>query len=112
MVRGVQASMTALNQSRIRHTVAFSLKHDDESPEAASFLEAVAALAAIEGVEELQVVSEVSPKNSYRFGVSMEFASRTAYEAYNASPEHVEFVRDRWDAEVTDFIEIDFVALP
>lgn len=103
--------MTALDTSRIRHTVAFTLKHADDSPEAASFLEALASLAAIEGVEEFQVLSEVSPKNSYRFGATMEFANRTAFESYNASPEHVEFVRDRWDAEVTDFIEIDFVAL-
>jgi len=57
------------------------------------------------------VLSEVSPKNGYRYGVSMEFATRAAYEAYNASPEHVEFVRDRWDADVAEFIEIDFVAL-
>jgi hypothetical protein len=103
--------MTHLDQSRIRHTVAFTLRHDDGSPEVAAFLEALSALSAIDGVEELQVLSEVSPKNSYRYGVSMEFASRTAYETYNASPEHVEFVRDRWDTEVVDFIEIDFVAL-
>jgi hypothetical protein len=103
--------MTELDQTRIRHTVAFTLKHDNESPEAASFLEALADLAAIDGVEELQVLSEVSPKNGYRYGVTMEFATRAAYETYNASPEHVEFVRDRWDADVVDFIEIDFVAL-
>ena len=40
----------------------------------------------------------------------MEFASGWL-QSYNASPEHVEFVRDRWDAEVTDFIEIDYAAL-
>ena len=104
--------MSQLEQSRIRHTVAFTLRHDDGSPEAESFFEALGALGAIEGVEELQVLSEVSPKNSYRYGVSMEFATRTAFETYTASPEHVEFVRDRWDTEVADFIEIDFVALP
>ncbi|MDQ4053025.1 MAG: Dabb family protein [Actinomycetota bacterium] len=103
--------MSQLDKSRIRHTVAFTLRHEDGSPEAASFFEALAALGAIDGVEELQVLSEVSPKNSYRHGVTMEFASRAAYEAYNASPEHVEFVRDRWDADVADFLEIDFVAL-
>jgi len=45
--------MAALDQSRIRHTVALTLRHDDESPEAAAFLAALAALAGIEGVEEL-----------------------------------------------------------
>jgi hypothetical protein len=104
--------MPALTQTRIRHTVAFTLRHEDESPEAASFLDAVAALAEIDGVEGCEVVSEVSPKNGYRFGVSMEFADRAAYDAYNASPQHVAFVRDRWVPEVSDFIEIDFVALP
>ncbi len=103
--------MTALSQSRVRHSVAFSLRHDDGSPEAASFLEALAGLEAIDGVEEFQVLSEVSPKNAYRYGVTMEFASQVAYDTYNASPEHVEFVRDRWDTEVTDFIEIDFALL-
>lgn len=103
--------MSRLDQSRIRHTVAFTLRHQDGSPEAASFFEALAALGSIDGVEELQVLAEVSPKNSYRHGVTMEFASRAAYEAYDASPEHVEFVRDRWDAEVVDFLEIDFVSL-
>ncbi len=29
---------------------------------------------------------------------------------YDRHPEHVAFVRDRWDAEVTDFQEIDFAA--
>jgi hypothetical protein len=103
--------MTALSQSRVRHNVAFTLRHPDDSPEAASFLEALASLAAIDGVEEFQVLAEVSPKNGYRYGVTMEFASRVAYETYDASPEHVEFVRDRWDAEVSDFIEIDYAPL-
>jgi hypothetical protein len=40
----------------------------------------------------------------------MEFADRAAYEVYNAHPEHVAFVRDRWTAEVTAFQEIDYEA--
>ena len=58
------------------------------------------------------MVAEVSPKNGYRHGVSMEFADRAAYAAYNAHPTHVAFVRDRWVPEVTDFLEIDFAARP
>jgi len=38
----------------------------------------------------------------------MEFASQSDYEAYNAHPKHVAFVRDRWEREVTRFLEIDF----
>ena len=40
----------------------------------------------------------------------MEFADRAAYEAYNDHEEHVAFVRDRWLAEVTEFMEIDYEA--
>ena len=40
----------------------------------------------------------------------MEFADRAAYERYNEHPAHVAFVRDRWQAEVTAFQEIDYEA--
>ncbi len=57
------------------------------------------------------MVRQVGLKNSYQFAVTMEFASRAAYDAYNGHPDHVAFVRDRWDVEVTDFMEIDLAAL-
>jgi hypothetical protein len=103
--------MTLLSGPRVRHSVVFTLRHEESSPEATSFLDALKALGGIEGVEELEVVREVSPKNDYRLGVAMEFADRAAYEAYNSHPDHVAFVRDRWDADVADFMEIDFEAL-
>jgi len=37
----------------------------------------------------------------------MDFDSAQAYQAYNGHPAHVAFVRDRWEAEVTRFLEID-----
>jgi Stress responsive A/B Barrel Domain len=55
-------------------------------------------------------VREVSPKNDFRFGISMEFANRGAYEQYNEHPDHVRFVQERWLAEVDDFLEIDYEA--
>jgi hypothetical protein len=55
-------------------------------------------------------VREVSPKNGFRFGISMEFADEDAYAAYNANPDHVRFVEERWLAEVADFLEIDYAA--
>jgi Stress responsive A/B Barrel Domain len=54
---------------------------------------------------------EVSPKNDYRFGLTMEFADVSAYQVYNEHPDHVAFVASRWDAEVTEFQEIDTTAL-
>ena len=54
------------------------------------------------------MLREVSPKNDYRFGISMEFADAAAYEGYNEHPDHVRFVAERWLPEVTDFLEIDY----
>ena len=34
----------------------------------------------------------------------------TAYAAYNAHPDHVRFVEQRWLAEVSEFLEIDYSA--
>jgi hypothetical protein len=102
--------MTGLNGTRIRHTVAFDLRHAPGSPDEADFLAAAEALAAVPGVEAFEVLREVSPKNGYRFGISMEFADDAAYAGYNAHPDHVRFVEERWLAEVSDFLEIDYVA--
>jgi hypothetical protein len=54
---------------------------------------------------------EVSPKNPYRFALTMEFVDRAAYEAYSAHPDHESFVNNRWVNEVADFMEIDSEAL-
>lgn len=93
----------------IRHTVVFSLRHPAGSPEEADFLEAGLALADIPGVEKFERLRQVSAKNGFAFGFSMEFADRAAYAAYDSHPAHVAFVRDRWVPEVADFMEIDYV---
>ena len=103
--------MTTLRGSRIRHLVVFSLRHEEGTPGADAFLAALSSLAAIDGVEEFDVVRQVGPKNDYQFAVTMEFASRAAYDAYNGHPSHVAFVNDRWAADVTDFMEIDLADL-
>ena len=97
---------------RIRHTVAFTLGHPEGSPEERDFLEAAARLASVPGVEAFELLAEVSPKNGYRFGISMEFADRSAYDGYNAHPEHVRFVEERWLVEVAEFLELDYAPLP
>jgi heme-degrading monooxygenase HmoA len=99
--------MPPLTPGRVRHSVVFRLKHDEGSEAEADFLRANAALAAIAGVEAFELTREVSPKNDYRFALTMEFADRDAYSTYNQHPEHVKFVSERWDAEVDDFLEID-----
>jgi hypothetical protein len=93
----------------IRHIVPFRLKHANGSPEEAAFLGALAKLADIPGVLNLQVMPQISRKNDFTHGVSMEFASNETYQAYNDHPDHVAFVQGRWVPEVADFMEIDFV---
>jgi len=100
----------SLGIGRIRHTVVFTLSHAEGSPEEADFLASAAGLAAIPGVEEFEILRETSPKNDYRFGISMEFAGPEAYTAYNEHPDHVRFVQERWLPEVAEFLEIDYAA--
>ncbi|MBZ0229944.1 MAG: Dabb family protein [Bauldia sp.] len=96
----------------IRHTVAFRLKHAKGSPEEARFLaDGRRILTAIPGVGRFEALRQVSPKNDYAFGFSMEFADQAAYDGYDRHPDHVAFVRDRWLKEVDAFLEIDTVPL-
>ena len=95
----------------IRHTVVFRLKHPRGSAEEASFLAGGQALADIPGVERFEQLRQVSPKNDYHFGYSMEFADQTAYQAYNDHPAHVAYVENRWIPEVEAFAEADYAPL-
>ena len=99
-----------MDRDRIRHTVVFALVHAEGSDEERDFLHAAGRLAEIPGVEAFELLAEVSPKNDYRFGISMEFADKAAYEHYNDHPEHVRFVQERWVPEVRDFLEVDYAA--
>lgn len=92
----------------IRHTVVFRLKHPADSPEEADFLEAAQRLVSIPGVRNFQCLRQVSPKNDFAFGLSMEFQDAGAYAGYNEHPMHVEFVQTRWVPEVAEFLEIDY----
>ena len=94
-----------------RHTVVFRLKHVAGSAAEAKFLADAKVLAGIPGVMAFERLRQVSPKNDYQFGFSMEFTDKAAYAAYDIHPEHNAFVRDRWIPEVTAFMEIDYVAL-
>jgi hypothetical protein len=99
-----------MDAKRIRHTVVFTLVHPGGSENESDFLEAAEQLATIPGVEAFELLAEVSPKNGYRFGISMEFADRSAYERYNEHPYHVRFVQERWLSEVNEFLELDYAA--
>ncbi|MGN6487531.1 MAG: Dabb family protein [Devosia sp.] len=95
----------------IRHTVVFVLKHAHGSLQEKAFLRDAKVLAEIPGVEKFEQLRQVSNKNDYEFGFSMEFKDQAAYDAYNAHPKHVKFVKERWDREVEQFLEIDYVSV-
>ena len=96
----------------IRHTVVFVLKHAHGSLKEKAFLrDAKATLETIPGVEKFEQLRQVSKKNDYHFGFSMEFADQAAYDGYNNHPVHVAFVQDRWIPEVDRFLEIDYERL-
>ncbi|WP_119272872.1 Dabb family protein [Taklimakanibacter deserti] len=95
----------------IRHIVVFRLKHPKGSAAEKKFLADATLLASIPGVGAFEQLRQVSPKNDYHFGFSMEFTDQQAYSGYNDHPDHVAFVRDRWVPEVEAFLEIDYVPL-
>lgn len=100
------------SQQWIQHSVIFTLKHEKGSAEEQQFLEdGKSILSAIPSVNNFQVLRQVSRKNDYSFGFSMEFASQADYDAYNVHPEHVKFVQERWETEVERFLEIDYTAV-
>ncbi|MBS5796699.1 MAG: Dabb family protein [Dysgonomonas mossii] len=94
--------------TNIRHVVVFNLKHEVDDPKTAQFLEeGKEILTAIPEVKNFQVLRQVSKKTNFNFCFYMEFADSTAYKTYNDNPEHVKFVKERWETEVSDFMEID-----
>jgi len=97
-----------MQPSRIYHTVAFRLRHPTGSADESSFLAAAGTLAQVPGVEAFEIMRQVGEKNDFTHGISMEFADREAYDAYNAHPDHMRFVTERWLPEVADFLEIDY----
>ena len=94
----------------IRHTVVFRLKHPAASAAELDFLRAARELARIPGVTHFECLRQVSSKNPFTFGLSMEFADAAAYQQYSDHPDHVRFVQERWLPEVAEFMEIDYIA--
>lgn len=69
------------------------------------------ALAGIPGVQRFERLRQVSPKNDYHFGFSMEFADEAACRGYNEHPDHVHFGRERWIRGVGAFLKDDYTPL-
>ncbi len=92
----------------IRHTVVFKLNHVSGSDEELDFLQSAEKLKTILVAKKFECLRQVSSKNNYDFGLSMEFDSQSDYDRYNNHPDHVTFVKNRWIPEVQDFLEIDY----
>ena len=98
-----------MKNERIRHMVIFCLKHEKDSVKAKKFLhDGEIILTSIPVVEKFEAMNQISSKNEYNYGFSMEFRDKVAYETYNTHSLHVDFVNNRWQKEVTKFLEIDF----
>ncbi len=95
----------------IRHTVVFRLKHAKGSAAEAEFLRAADVLVGISTVQKFEKLRQVSVKNDYDFGFSMEFVDQTAHDFYTTHPDHEAFVQGRWIPEVEKFMEIDYVVI-
>ena len=96
----------------IRHTVVFNINHaTGKIKEKAIFRDAKAALEDIPGVENFEVLRQTNGAADYRFALTMEFADQAAYDRYNKHAKRVKFVNDRWEREVSRFLEVDYEPL-
>ena len=92
------------------HMVIFCLTHEKDSVETRKFLvDGKAILSRIPGVINFEVILQVSSKNDYDYGFSMEFIDQAAYNLYTEHTNHKDFVENRWKTEVSRFLEIDLV---
>ena len=90
----------------IQHTVVLRLNAGvDEN----DFLARAGTLARIPGVNDFEVLRQVSKKSDFTHGLSMYFVDQSAYDGYLNHPDHVAFVADAWLPNVADFLELDFV---
>ncbi|RDB05827.1 Dabb family protein [Runella aurantiaca] len=92
----------------IRHSVIFKLKDAINADQKQAFFDAVDKLAFIQDVQKFEVLKQISPKNKFEYGISMEFETQEQYDFYSNHPEHVMFVQNYWLKNVDDFLEIDY----
>ena len=95
----------------IRHSVLFSFKAVTEPALVQAFFKAAAALARIPGVQQFEILRQISKKNGFDYGISMEFNNLEAYDHYSNHPDHQLFIQDYWLPFVADFLEIDYEKL-
>jgi Stress responsive A/B Barrel Domain len=92
----------------IRHSVILKLKPDISSADKKAFFDAVDKLATIPNVQKFEVLKQISPKNKFEYGISMEFDNQEQYDFYSNHAEHQAFIQNFWLKSVEDFLEIDY----
>ena len=95
----------------IRHTVTFKLKPALDFEAIANFFAGAKKLADIPGVQHFECLKQVSQKNAFEYGLSMEFANQALEAHYANHPYHGAFVQQHWLQHVEDFLEIDYEPL-
>jgi hypothetical protein len=100
-----------ISMKNIRHAGLFTFKPTVTEAEKQAFNIALKDLEQIEGVQKMEISKQISPKNTFEYGFSMEFANDSIYKAYNIHPHHDAFVQNYWLKYVEDFMEIDTVQM-
>lgn len=95
----------------IRHSVILQLKETINGDQKRAFFDAVAQLSTIPYVQKFEILKQISPKNKFEYGISMEFDNQEQYDAYSNHSDHVAFVQNFWMNNVEDFLEIDYQLL-
>src|SRR5690625_611613 len=86
----IQCTSSSNQNDMITHTVFFSLNHEKGSNEEAEFIRKALELGKIPSVHNLRCVKEVSPKNSFDFGLIMQFKDQAG-----RSEEHTSELQSR-----------------
>jgi len=92
----------------IRHSVVLKLKENISHTSKKAFFDAVDKLKEIPDVKKFEVLNQISPKNKFEYGISMEFDTNEKYDIYSNHPEHEAFIQNFWIPNVEDFLEIDY----
>lgn len=103
-----ESSSNSDEKGIITHTVFFKLKHPKGSDAEKEFLDKAVALKSINTVMNMTKVTEIGQKNDFDWGLTMQFKNQADYDTYSNHPDHVDFVKNVWDKEVVDFMEIDY----
>jgi Stress responsive A/B Barrel Domain len=94
MVVGFQWGFHRTNKTMIRHAVILKLKADISSAEKQAFLDASRKLSVIPDVQKFEIFKQISLKNKFEYGISMEFDNQEQYDIYSNHADHVAFIQN------------------